>query len=217
MLKINSQNKTADETFNALLSTQPNRSMLAAIKHVQRIIPWVKRQIDNDNLFAPWQSALLYCLAIQYNRRGGAILEIGTAQGYSAAIMAEAATEARLTTLNPKDSEWTKARENLQDWRNATVLKVKSWDYFDQSDQHYDLIFVDGDHGQVERDLVFWERVKPGGLFLFHDYAAEGSARPCQPVYEAVNGFAARLGREPDVLVVDDRGVGIAGFYKERE
>ena len=58
--------------------------------------------------------------------------------------------------------------------------------------------------------------MRPGGLFLFHDYAPEGAWRPCQEVYEAVNAFGAELGRPLDVLVRDERGVGLAGFYKDK-
>jgi predicted O-methyltransferase YrrM len=160
------------------------------------------------------------------------ILEIGTALGYSAAMMAEAAPTAHITTLNPKEIEYPRAVKWLAPYTNVHVAKIKSWDFLEAA-RHFstptyqwqvDMIFVDGDHGQIKRDLPWWEFLKVGGLMLFHDYSPEGSARPCQPVYDAVNDFAVGLGREPDLLVdwgiepdllvIDDRGVGLAGFYK---
>lgn len=171
-------------------------------------VPFIKRQV------AEYQGAVLYALAAQYNHEGAMILEIGTAWGYSAACMATAASKAKLITLNPKPTEYPVATQHLTPWPNVTVLNLKSWDYIDQNEHIFDLVFVDGDHGQVRRDMIWWRFLKPGGLLLFHDYAPAGSGRPCQPVYDEVNRFAAQLGREPDVLIIDERGVGLAGFYK---
>lgn len=171
-------------------------------------VPFIKRQV------AEYQGAVLYALAAQYNHEGAMILEIGTAWGYSAACMATAAPKAKLITLNPKPTEYPVATQHLVPWPNVTVLNLKSWDYVDQNEHIFDLVFVDGDHGQVRRDMIWWRFLKPGGLLLFHDYAPDGSGRPCQPVYDEVNRFAAQLGREPDVLIIDERGVGLAGFYK---
>jgi hypothetical protein len=50
---------------------------------------------------------------------------------------------------------------------------------------------------------------------LFHDYSPAGSKRECPPVYQAIRQFAAWLGREPDVTVVDDGRAGMAGFYRQ--
>ena len=49
----------------------------------------------------PWQAAALFKLALPYNTPGGSILEIGTGAGYSTVIMAQAAPETRIITLNP--------------------------------------------------------------------------------------------------------------------
>jgi predicted O-methyltransferase YrrM len=184
------------------------------LSRVSQQVPWTKRQIDNHQGRHPWQSAVLYALARQYNRPGVDILEIGTALGYSAAMMAEASPEAQITTLNPKSVEVPQARKNLKPYRNVTVIQEKSWDYYERTNETYDLVFVDGDHGQVERDLVWWDRVRAGGLFLFHDYSPDGTKRPCQPVYDAVNKFSERTGQLLGVLTVDEQGVGMAGFYK---
>lgn len=162
----------------------------------------------------PYQAAILYAFANMYDRPGAAILEIGTAYGYSCSVMAQGARVAKIVTLNPKEKEFPHAQKSLSIYPNVRSVQETSWGFFKPADR-FDFIFVDGDHGQVERDLVYWNNVKPGGLMIFHDYAPEGTWRPCQPVFEAVNNFGAGLGLEvPDVLIVDDKGIGMAGFYK---
>ena len=167
---------------------------------------------------AEYQAAVLYVLTKPYNKPDANILELGTALGYSASIMAQAAPEANLVTMTPRESEVNAARENLKIFPNVEVLCSKSVDYLDDySWPELDLIFVDGDHARIKLDLPWWNWLKVGGLFLHHDYSPEDSGRPCPPVYEGINEFSDWLGRKPDVLVVDDHKVGLAGFYKTED
>lgn len=155
-----------------------------------------------------YQVAALFALATQYD--GGNILEIGTFIGHSASIMAQAAPRARIVTLNSAAHEVKTARHNLGQWPNVKVAQAISWDYLDTYDgPPLDMIFVDGDHKRAVKDLPWWAWLADGGLMLFHDYSRER----CPPVYEAVNGLGKMLGREPDVLIVDDQEIGMAGFY----
>lgn len=198
---------TQEEIVAAVRRLHPEIESI--LGRVRSKVPFIKRQVSE------YQGAALYALAKQYNQPGAMMLEIGTAWGYSAACLASAASQARLITLNPKETEYPVAMQNLAYWPNVQVLKLKSWDYVDRNENVFDLVFVDGDHNQVRRDLIWWQFLNPGGLLLFHDYAPDGSWRPCQPVYEGVNRFADELGRPLDVLIKDERGVGLAGFYKK--
>ena len=181
-----------------------------ALKRARANVPFLKREIW------PFQAAALYALARPYNKWGNHILEIGTAWGYSCAIMAEACPEADITTLNPKQHEYERAVGHLAPYGNVRLIKELSWVYL----AHYggpklDLVFVDGDHSRVREDFPWWNWVRNGGLMLFHDYSPGESKRPCEPVYDAVNEFGEWLGRKPDVLVIDYREVGMAGFVKD--
>lgn len=157
------------------------------------------------------QAAALFALAQPFN--GGRILEIGTLLGYSAAILAQAAPKARITTLNPAAGEAEVARRNLRRWSHVTVLDQRSWDFLATDDNTYDLIFVDGDHNRISLDLPWFNRLRVGGLMLFHDYSPLGSPSASPIVYAALNGAAARF-HGFDVLVIDDQQTGLAGFYR---
>lgn len=154
----------------------------------------------------PHQAAALYAFAKGYN--GGPLLEIGTFVGYTASLMAQAAPLARIITLNPTAHEVKEARVNLEYCPNVEVIQAKSWDYLKGYNGPFlDFIFVDGDHNRIARDLPWWDWVAKGGLMLFHDY----SQVQCPPVFEGVNEF---FDRDPDILIKDDDGNGLVGFYK---
>lgn len=182
-----------------------------ALKRVRQHVPAFKKEI------ALYQAAALYVLTVPYNREGVLILEIGTAWGYSAAVMAEAAPLASIVTLNPVAPEAAIARKHLRAYSNVTVVEEKSWDYLAlHPNRRYSVVFVDGDHKNVKRDLPYWKNILPGGLFVFHDWSPAGSGRECPPVFEALNEFAATV-HPFGVQVIDDQRVGFAGFYKPRE
>lgn len=199
--------KTAAEWLAYFVSQHKELSKLeaAARKH----IPNTKKAVY------PYQAAALYHYAKPYNGKGRA-LEIGTAYGYSCYFLASAMPDSQIVTLNASEGEWLEDVKILAGFKNVTCLHRVSWDYLNESDGTaiYSFIFVDGDHKRVKNDFPYFNRLLTGGLIMFHDYSPPGSGRECPPVYEAVNGLAERLGRAPDVLVVDDKSVGMAGFIR---
>jgi predicted O-methyltransferase YrrM len=175
-----------------------------------RHIPHTKRQI------APYQGAALAYWARHYDRPGARFLEIGTAVGYSACLMATAAPKATVTTLNPKDGEFEKAVANLAIRSTVRVVKSTSQEFWEKGDAGpYDLIFVDGDHAYqvVLHDSQFFNRLKPGGLILFHDYSPDGSARPSGGCFRALNDLQTKH-RPADVMVIGSGQVGMLGWIR---
>ncbi len=164
-----------------------------------------------------YQAAALYHLAKPCN--GGKALEIGTAYGYSGFYLASAMPDSEIITLNASEGEIGAVGESgvFADFPNVTNLHRISWEYFKESDGTADLnfIFVDGNHKHVKKDFPFFNRLLDGGLMMFHDYSPLGSRRHCPPVYEGINDLANYLGREPDVLIIDDGDVGMAGFIRQ--
>jgi predicted O-methyltransferase YrrM len=181
----------------------------AVLEMVARRVPHKKRQI------APYQGAALYSWAKPYNRPGCQILEIGSFLGYSAAIMASACPMAEITTLNPKHHEAIAARANLRYWPGVRVVEAYSWDYLGVTSRNFDVIFCDGDHSAILRDLPWFDRLVVGGLMAFHDYSPAGTYRECVPVYDALNAMARALGRDFDRKVIDVGNVGMVGFVRQ--
>ena len=182
-----------------------------AVAVARAVVPYLKRQIDE------FQASALFALAAPFDSKGSHILEIGTAWGFSAAVLALACPEASITTLNPKPTEVPYARRNLERFPNVSVLAECSWDYLSRYEgPEMDMVFVDGDHSAeaVRKDMAWYNWLRPSGLMLFHDYAPKGSARPCPPVKDACDDMAAKLRRNFDVMVVDDQQVGMVGFYR---
>lgn len=160
----------------------------------------------------PYQAALLYWLAEEYNQDGARILEIGTYQGYSTSILAQAAPRAQITSLNPSGPEMAQARVNLVDYRNITLLPHRSWDFYAAGPERLEMIFVDGYHKQAARDLIWWNRLVHGGLMLWHDSTVAGSGY----IVLAIDKLLAHVKKlVPDVRVIDSNGIGMAGIYAD--
>lgn len=191
---------------------QGNYPELVDILTVARVaVPICKREIW------PHEAGLLYALARPLNQPGAKALEIGTALGYSAAILAQALSDGELATLNPKLAEYGRAVEHLAGFPNVRVYQMTSEQYWQvYGGGPLDLVFVDGSHVKedVELDCRWFNQLRPGGLILFHDYSPAEAARPTPDVFEVVSDFGRTLGRDPDVLVSDSQQVGMAGWYR---
>jgi predicted O-methyltransferase YrrM len=206
MIQLRINGDTPQQIYEAMLAHHPE------IPEIEGVV--TKRVLPSKRAVYPYQAAVIYHLAYQYT--AGRALEIGTAFGYSGTYIGYAMPMAhKFVTLNPKMKEYHHAVRALIPIQAASVVAMYSWDYLKIYDgPNFDFIFVDGDHENVERDLPWFNRLNKNGLMLFHDYSPEGSGRPTPPVYHTVNQFSERLGRPPDVLVIDSRNVGMAGFYR---
>lgn len=161
----------------------------------------------------PYQYAALYNLTRKYD--GGHILEIGGFLGRATLVMSFAAPRAKIITLEPYYSEET--RKNTAGCKNVKVVKTYSFRYLGETQVAWDMVFVDGNHKRVEQDLPWFNRLRVGGLILFHDYTPDDAVRSrCPHVYAVVNDMGESLGRVPDVLVVDAEKIGMAGFYRRK-
>jgi len=158
-----------------------------------------------------YQAAALYYLFKPYNKSGNNILEIGTRLGYSASIISQACPLATVITMESSLERAKLARKNLVDFKNVTVQVGISWDELaGHEGPYFSAIFVDGDHRYANKDAPWFNWLVLGGLILFHDYTKIGSIR----VVQAVDAMAIMLGRLPDVKIIDNKGIGMAGFYR---
>lgn len=171
--------------------------------------------MDKDIAGKMLDSELGFLKLIAHEYDGENILEIGTYYGKSAIAIAEAAPRSHVTTLEPDPERFEAACENVLDY-NVTVLQIKSWDYLRRDHREYGMVFVDGCHYQVVRDLPWFNRLRTGGLILFHDYTPLDATMWQHPVvYDTVNAFMRGLGRNTlDLYISNTDGVGMAGFYR---
>jgi predicted O-methyltransferase YrrM len=148
-------------------------------------------------------------LAKQYNATGARFCNIGALHGYSTALLARGAPDAEVITLEPNKRRAQVSRKNLTGLSNVSVVEAMSWDY---AGTGWDLVFVDGAHKQCHKDLIYYDRLRPGGLILFHDYV--NSKFP--EVGCAISELLERIGKDkPDIEVLADGRGGLAGVYRD--
>ena len=101
------------------------------------------------------------------------ILEIGTAIGFSALLMAEQVPDARMTTIDRNEEMIGFAKENFArfDQRNQiTLLEGDAVDLLEHIEQRFDLIFMDSAKSKY---IVFLpevlKRLEVGGVVILDD------------------------------------------------
>lgn len=115
------------------------------------------------------------------------ILEIGTAIGFSALLMAEHAPQTQITTIdrNPEMIELAKANFAKYDSRQQiTLLEGDAVDLLETLEDSYDLVFMDSAKSKY---VVFLpqvlKRLNPGGLVLIDDVFQGGDiAKPFEEI-----------------------------------
>ncbi|WP_067103111.1 O-methyltransferase [Streptococcus sp. DD13] len=116
------------------------------------------------------------------------ILEVGTAIGYSALLMAENSPKARITTIDRNEEMLSYARENIARYdqrKQIELLEGEAGDLLSSlPDDQYDFVFMDSAKSKY---IVFLpeilKKVKVGGLIVLDDVFQGGDvARDIQEV-----------------------------------
>jgi len=99
------------------------------------------------------------------------VLEVGTAIGYSAGLMAEAiGADARIITIERDDSMYNLALENiklLQMEKNITVNKGDAMEVLSGIEERFDMIFLDAAKGHYDHFLpLCLKALKVNGLLV---------------------------------------------------
>jgi len=160
------------------------------------------------------QACGLILLARQLAGKEAAILNIGCAFGYSTACLAEGAPDADIVSLDVLPKRIKIAKRNLAKYPNVKVLQQASWDFFlPNAGRLWDMIFVDGCHRAIWKDMPFYNTVRPGGLFVSHDYIPERFPF----VVEALDSLTKQFARPYDVRIYDDRECGVVGMVRRED
>ena len=115
------------------------------------------------------------------------ILEVGTAIGFSALLMAEFAPKAQITTIDRNPEMISLAKENFDKYdsrKQITLLEGDAVDVINDLDQDYDFVFMDSAKSKY---IVFLpeilKHVKKGGIIIFDDIFQGGDiAKPIEDV-----------------------------------
>jgi predicted O-methyltransferase YrrM len=117
------------------------------------------------------------------------IVNIGAATGVSTCTFLEARPDARIYSIDVEICQQEFDNAHLLGLDTARVLrllgdsKVIGADF----DQLADMVFCDGDHWGAAGDIATWlDKVKEGGLFVFHDWQPVPAANNPGDVYEQV-------------------------------
>lgn len=128
--------------------------------------------LPNDEFRRQAERNFLKQHASQYS--GGSVLEIGSWKGASTIALCE--TENHVTSVDSWEygDVFDEFIENTKQFDNLTFFKGTSKQFFQQNNQLFDLIFIDGDHSRDSfyHDLMIGlSRLKYHGTLVCHDFS----------------------------------------------
>ncbi|ASJ52914.1 methyltransferase [Brevibacillus formosus] len=141
--------------------------------------------------------------------RPKAILEVGTAIGYSTIWLAEAAPEARIVTMDIDEDRLVRARENIKEAGCADRVEILSRDATLGLPESYqfDCLFIDAAKGQYRVFLdLYLPLLREGGLVisdnvLFRGLVAtpEEAGKRQRPMVDKLLSYNSHLLERPDL------------------
>ncbi|HIS11669.1 MAG TPA: O-methyltransferase [Candidatus Onthocola stercoravium] len=149
----------------------------------EHILEMEKYAADN-NVPIIEKKSIMYIMKYIKNHNVLSILEIGSAIGYSAILMASSAKDVTVTTIERDEVRYMECLKNVKKCGMEKKINVVFQDALElnlSEELRYDLIFIDAAKGQYTK---FFEKYKhflnPGGVIItdnikFHGYVGESS------------------------------------------
>lgn len=128
--------------------------------------------LPNDGFRRQAERDFLKQHASQYS--GGSVLEIGAWKGASTIALCETGNHVTSVDLWENGDVFDEFVENTKQFVNLTFFKGTSKQFFQQNNQLFDLIFIDGDHSRdcFYHDLMIGlSRLKSHGTLVCHDFS----------------------------------------------
>ena len=147
-------------------------------------------------LAEPQPTILNECMSV-YNRSDAVIVEVGSWTGRSSVAIASAVPRATLYCVDPWPDAWVRDAwlQNTRDYTNIVSVQGSSPHCIGSWGRSVDAVFLDASHTNPNDwdNCLYWiQRIRPGGLFMGHDYSDE-----FPDVVQNVNKLAAMLRRVP--------------------
>ena len=149
----------------------------------EHILEMEKYAIDN-NVPIIEKKSIMHIMKYIKEHNVLSVLEIGSAIGYSAILMASSTKDVTVTTIERDEVRYMECLKNVKKCGMEKKINVVFQDAFElnlSEDLRYDLIFIDAAKGQYTK---FFEKYKhflnPGGAIItdnikFHGYVGESS------------------------------------------
>ena len=149
----------------------------------EHILEMEKYAIDN-NVPIIEKKSIMHIMKYIKEHNVLSVLEIGSAIGYSAILMASSTKDVTVTTIERDEARYMECLKNVKKCGFEQKINVVFQDALElnlSEDLRYDLIFIDAAKGQYTK---FFEKYKhflnPGGAIItdnikFHGYVGESS------------------------------------------
>lgn len=157
------------------------------------------------------------------------ILELGSAIGYSAIMMASLDEEIHITTIEKDEERFQEAVKNIEGMNLNDRIDLHFMDALEfKTDKMYDLIFLDLAKSKYEVMLnQFYPNLKEGGIIVVDNLGMYGLVyqddlkvkRRVRQLIEKIKIFREHILEDErfDVTIYDDIGDGIGVLVKRKE
>ncbi|MCR4961473.1 MAG: O-methyltransferase [Lachnospiraceae bacterium] len=205
----------SDERMASFINSfaSPNSDFLDKLERfsLETNVPIVRKEM---------QSLMKFLLAM---KKPLSVLEVGTAIGFSAVLMAENTdTSCKITTIEKYEKRIPLAKENFAKSgysHRITLLEGDATDILKELTGTYDLIFMDAAKGQYINFLPDIKRLlAPGGVLLSDNVMQEGDIlesryaveRRNRTIYARMRDYLFELTHDPELeTVILDVGDGV--------
>ena len=154
------------------------------MKELKENILAMEEYAKENNVPIIKKKSIVYIMKYIKEHNVEAILEIGSAIGYSAILMASSNSKTQVTTIERDEARYMECLKNVKKCGMEKRINVVYQDALElnlSEELKYDLIFIDAAKGQY---IKFFEKyknfLKPGGVIItdnlnFHGYVGESS------------------------------------------
>lgn len=154
------------------------------MKELKENILAMEEYAKENNVPIIEKKSIVYIMKYIKEHNVEAILEIGSAIGYSAILMASSNSKAQVTTIERDEARYMECLKNVKKCGMEKRINVVYQDALElnlSEELKYDLIFIDAAKGQY---IKFFEKyknfLKPGGVIItdnikFHYYVGKSN------------------------------------------